>query len=93
MGDIKPIIAVAALMGAIVTEGWLRSKVHQFDEDYVGVLDLIEGAATRIPESERASNVRPSPRPSARSYRASSSWSPGSNVPSPQVPGVESALL
>jgi hypothetical protein len=45
MRRIKPVLAVAALMGAIVGEGWLRRKVHQFDEDYVGVLDLIDGTA------------------------------------------------
>ena len=81
MRDIKPVIAVAALVGTIVGERWLRSKVHQFDEDYVGVLDLINGATALIPERGRASNFRPSPKPS-RSYRASSSWSSGSNVPS-----------
>ena len=41
MGDPKPVIAVAALIAALVGEGWLRSKVHQFDEDYVSVGDLI----------------------------------------------------
>jgi hypothetical protein len=82
MRDIKPVIAVAALVGAIVGERWLRSKVHQFDEDYVDVLDLINGATALILERGRASNFRPSPIPSPRSYRASSSWSSGSNVPS-----------
>ena len=82
MGDLKPVVAVAALMAAIVGEGWLRSKMRQFDEDYVSVLDLIDGAAARIPGRERASSLRPSPKSSSRFYRASSSWLPGSNVTS-----------
>jgi len=45
MRRIKPVLAVATLMAAIVGEGWLRRKVHQFDEDYVGVLDLIDSTA------------------------------------------------
>ena len=45
MRRIQPVLAVAALMGVAVGEGWLRRKAHQFDEDYVGVLDLIDGTA------------------------------------------------
>jgi len=78
---IKAVLAVAALMGAIVGEGWLRKKVHQFDEDYVGVLDLIDGTAALVPGRGRVSSLRRSPK-SPRSYRASPPWSWGSNVPS-----------
>jgi len=82
MRRIKPVLAVAALMGAIVGEGWLRSKVHQFDEDYVGVVHLIGGTAARVFGRGRASSLRRSPKPSRRSYRASPPGSSGSNSPS-----------
>ena len=82
MRRIKPVLALAALMAAIIWEGWLRRKVHQFDEDYVGVLDLIDGTAARIPGRGRASSLRRSSKSSPRSYRASPSWSSGSNIPS-----------
>ena len=56
MADIKPVVAVAALMVVILGEGWLRGKVYQFDADYVGILDLVDGMATRIPGRGRASS-------------------------------------
>ncbi len=82
MGRMKPVLAVAALMAAIVGEGWLRRKVHQFDEDYVGVLDLIGGTAARVPGRGRASSLRRSSKSSPRSYRASPPRSSGSSVSS-----------
>jgi hypothetical protein len=45
---IKPVLTVAALLAVIIGEGWLRRKLHRFDEDYVGVLDLIDGTAARV---------------------------------------------
>jgi len=82
---LKPVLVVAALVGAIVGEGWLRAKTHRFDEDYVGVLDLVGDAAARIvPASGRATSLRPSPKSFFRSYRASPSWSSGSDVPFPE---------
>lgn len=82
MGDLKPIVAVAASMGAIVVEGWLRRKMHRFDEDYVSILDLVYGTAARIPGRRRVSRLRPSPKSSPRFYRAASSWLSGSNIAS-----------
>ncbi len=89
MRRIKPVLTVAALMAAIVGEGWLRRKAHQFDKDYVGVLDLIDGAAALVPGRGRASSLRRSPKSSSRSYRASAPWSSGSKVPSLEGPPRE----
>ena len=83
MADIKPVVAVAALMGVIVGEEWLRGKVYQSDVHYVGILDLIGGMATRVPGRGWASScLRPLPQSLTRTYRASLSWTPDSKVPS-----------
>jgi len=67
MRRIQPVLAVAALMAAIVGEGWLRKKVYQFYEAYVSVLDLIDGTAALVPGRGRASSLRRSPKSSPRS--------------------------
>jgi hypothetical protein len=82
MERIKPAIAVAALMGAIVGEGWLRTKMHLLDKDYVGLRDLIGSMAVQMPRRGRPWTLRPSSKSGPRSYRGSSSWSSGSNVAS-----------
>jgi hypothetical protein len=82
MRRIKPVLVVAALMGVAVGEGWLRRKAHQFDEDYVGVLDLIDGTAARVLGRGGASSLRRLSKSFPRAYRTSSPWSSGSNVPS-----------
>lgn len=88
MEGLKPVLVVAALVGAVVGEGWLRAKAHRFDEDYVGVLDLVSDVAARaarvVPARGRATSLRPSPKPFFRSYRASPLWSSGSDVPTPE---------
>jgi hypothetical protein len=81
MGDPKPVIAVAALMAAIVGEGWLRSKVHQFDEDYVGLADLL-GRDRQVPRRGRTRALRQLPETPTRSYRGFSSWLSASDIPS-----------
>ena len=85
MEGLKPVLVVAALVGAVVGEGWLRAKAHRFDEDYVGVLDLVSDVAARVvPARGRATSLRSSPKPFFRSYRVSPLWSSGSDVPSPE---------
>jgi hypothetical protein len=73
MRGLKPGIevaaGVAALVAAVVGEGWLRRRVHQFDEGYVDVCVLVGGMAARMPRRGRA--LRPSPKPLTRSYRPS----------------------
>jgi hypothetical protein len=82
VGNVKPVIAVAALTAAIVGEGLLRSKMHQYDDDYAGLRDLIDSMAAQMPGRRRAQTLRPLPRLLTRSYRASSSWSLGSGISS-----------
>ena len=84
MGDPKPVIAVAALMTAIVGERWLRSKMHQFDEDYVGLADLV-GRSTQMRRRGRTRALRQLPESSTRTYRGASSWLSGSDVPSKEA--------
>jgi hypothetical protein len=79
MGNLKPVIAVAALMAAIVGEGWLRSNVHQFDEDYVGLADLI-GRDAQARRGGQTRSLRQLPNLSTRSYRGASSWLSGSET-------------
>ena len=81
MGNIKPVVAVAALTAAIIGEGMLRRKIHQSDDDYAGLRDLIDIAA-QMPCRGRARALRPSPKSLTRSYRASPSWSSGSGITS-----------
>ena len=81
MGDPKPVIAVAALIVALVGEGWLRSKVHQFDEDYVSVGDLI-GRGVQTWGRGHTWTLRPLPKSPTRSYRRPSPWLLESDVPS-----------
>ena len=92
MRRIKPVLAVATLMAAIVGDWCLRRKVHQFDEDYIGVLDLIDGTAARVLGRGRASSLRRSPKSYPRSYRVSAPWSSGSDVPSLEHKKILSSL-
>ncbi len=86
MRDIKPVIAVATLMAAVIGEGWLRSKVHQFDEDYVGVCGLMGGMAAQISGRGRPPTLRSSPKPPTRAYRTSSVLSSGPTMSFPAEP-------
>ena len=81
MSETKPVIAVAALIAVIVGEGWLRSKMHQFDEDYVGLANLIS-SSTQMRRKGKTWALRQLPESSARTYRGSSFWLPASDIPS-----------
>lgn len=66
MRRIEPVIKVAALMGAIIGERWLRGQIRQDIE--------VKKGQTKV--------FKPSAKSPTLSYRSASSWTARSNIAS-----------